>query len=111
MTMETYAKKIFDSADMSGTLTSDPISLADMEHLSVHLLWTGGTADGTLYFEASGEVGQPTSFEDVTDVAVSGAGSQLWLDRNAPYTWARIRYVPNSGAGSLTGYAVTKGDK
>ena len=108
--MDTVGKKLFVDADMTGTLASEPVSLNNMVHIGIHNVWTG-TPTGDIYFEVSGEIGTPTTWEVLDSASVSGAGSQFWIDRNAPYRWARVRYVPTAGTGLLTSDAITKGDE
>lgn len=107
--MDTVGIKLFVDQDMTNALTSDSVSLNNMLHIGMHAEWTG-TPQGTLFFEVSGQIGEPTVWETFDSVAINGAGTQFWLDRNAPYIWARIRYVPTASTGDLTVYAVTKGD-
>lgn len=108
--MDTIGKRLFEDVDMTGTLTSEPVSLNNMVHIGIHNTWTG-TPNGDIYFEVSGEIGDPTNWEILDSASVTGAGSQFWIDRNAPYRWARVRYVPSSGTGLLTSHAITKGDQ
>lgn len=109
--MDTISKKLFTDEDMTGLLESEPVSLNNMVHIGIHCKWTGATAAGDLYFEVSGEIGAPTTWEPLDSVSVSGGGSQFWIDRNAPYLWARVRYLPTAGTGTITVHSVTKGDK
>ena len=108
--MDSVGKRLFQNESMAGTLESDPVNLNNMIHIGIHNVWTGGTANGTIYFEVSGEIGTPTQWETLDSASVSGAGSQFWIDRNVPYMWARVRYVPAGGTGSLTTSVITKGD-
>ncbi len=107
--MNTISKKFFDNADMTGALVSEPIPLNNMIHVGIHAVWTG-TPSGDLFFEVSGEIGEPTTWETFDSVSVAGAGSQFWIDRNAPYIWARLRYIPSGSTGLLRVDAVAKGD-
>lgn len=108
--MDTLGKRIIEDGDMSGALVSEAISLNNVLHMSIHAIWTG-TPSGTLVLEVSGEVQTPTTWEPLSSVAAGGAaGSQLWLDRNAPYAWARVT-CSAGGTGTLNVIAVTKGDE
>lgn len=107
--MDTVSKKLFEDQGMTNTVASEPVSLHNMEHLSIHAKWTG-TPQGTLFFEISGQIGTPEIWETLDSVAVNGSGTQFWIDRNCPYIWARVRYVPTASTGNLTVYAATKGD-
>jgi hypothetical protein len=109
--MDTIGNKLFLNEDMDVTIFSDPINLNNMLHVSLHASWSGATANGTLYYEICGELGQPTNWEVYDSATVSGSGTQLWVDRNVPYLWARLRYVPASGTGTINADAVTKGDQ
>lgn len=108
--MDTIGVKLYVDQDMTNVLVSNPVSLNNMVHLALHAKWTG-TPQGTLFFEVSAEVGDPNTWEVFDSVAINGAGTQLWIDRNVPYIWARVRYAPTASTGDLTLYAVTKGDK
>jgi hypothetical protein len=107
--MDTIGKRLFQDTDMTGTLVSEPVDLNNMVHIGIHNKWTG-TPAGDLFFEVSGELGEPTIWETLDSASVSGAGTQFWIDRNAPYKWARVRYVPTGSTGLLTSHAITKGD-
>lgn len=107
--MDTIGKRLFTNEDMTGTLVSEPVSMNNMLHIGIHNTWTG-TCTGEIYFEVSGDIGQPVNWEILDSAPVSGAGSQYWIDRNAPYKWARVRYVPTANTGLLTSHSITKGD-
>jgi hypothetical protein len=107
--MDTVGKRLFDNTDMTGTLVSEPVDLNNMIHIGIHNTWSG-TPAGDLYFEVSGELGEPVNWEALDSASIAGAGSQFWIDRNAPYRWARVRYVPTGSTGFLTSHVVTKGD-
>jgi hypothetical protein len=108
--MDTIGKRIIENGNMASTLVSSVVDLSNMLHLGVHCTWTG-VPTGTLYFEISGEIGAPANWETIANLAVTGAGQQLWLDRNTPYKWARLRYVPSAGTGTLNIHAITRGHK
>jgi len=107
--MDTIGKRLFQDEDMTGTLVSEPVDLNNMVHIGIHNEWTG-TPAGDIYFEVSGQLGEPTIWEALDSASVAGSGSQFWIDRNAPYKWARVRYVPTGSTGLLTSHAITKGD-
>ena len=107
--MDTVGKTLFQDEDMTGTLTSEPVDLNNMMHIGIHNVWTG-TPAGDIYFEVSGELGDPTTWETLDSASVAGGGTQFWIDRNAPYKWARVRYVPTGSTGLLTSHSITKGD-
>jgi len=106
--MNTISKSIFKAQDMTGTLVSSALNLNNLLHYSVHLKWSG-TPVGNLYLEASSIAGGAT-WEILASLAVSGADSQMWMDRNTPYAEIRLRYVPTSGVGTLDGDFLAKGD-
>ena len=107
--MDTIGKRLFTNTDMTGSLTSEPVDLNNMLHIGVHAIWSG-TPAGDLYYEVSGQIGQPTVWEVYDSVSVAGSGTQYWIDRNIPYRWARLRYVPTGGTGSISADSITKGD-
>jgi hypothetical protein len=108
--MDTIGKRLFESTDMTGTLISEAVSLNNILHVSVHARWSG-SPNGTLIYEVSGEIGDPQAWEAYDSASVGGAGTQYWIDRNTPYMWIRVRYVPSSGTGDLDVDVVLKGDK
>jgi len=108
--MDTLGKRLLVDGDMSGNLTSEVLALDNMMHYSVHAIWTGAP-NGTLFIDISGELGEPTNWAQLATVAVAGAGQQIWMDRNAPYKWVRLRYVNAGGTGTLTIHSIAKGDK
>lgn len=107
--MDTISTKLYEGESMASTLISEPISLHNMLHVSLHARWTGAPT-GDLYYEVSGEIGNPTVWEQYDSVSVAGSGTQYWIDRNTPYAWIRLRYVPSAGTGSMDADVVTKGD-
>lgn len=107
--MDTVGKRLFEDENMAGTLVSEPVNLNNMVHVGIHNTWTGGPT-GDIYFEVSGEIGSPSTWEVLDSASVAGSGSQFWIDRNAPYMWCRVRYVPSAGTGQLTSSVITKGD-
>ena len=107
--MDTISKRAFDATSMASTIVSDPISLNNMLHVSIHCVWSGAPT-GDLFYEVSGQIGNPTNWEVYDTVSVAGSGSQYWIDRNTPYMWIRVRYVPSAGTGSIDADVVTKGD-
>ena len=106
--MNTIGENILNNQDMSGTLVSSEANLNNLLHYAIHAVWTG-TPVGNLFLEANTEFSGNT-WEILATVAVSGADSQMWLDRNAPYAKVRIRYVPTSGVGTLNATFLAKGD-
>ena len=107
--MDTVGKRAFQNASMASTLVSEPISLNNMLHTSVHCVWSGAPT-GDLFYEISGDIGEPTNWEVYDSATVSGSGTQYWVDRNVPYMWLRVRYVPSAGTGTLDADIITKGD-
>jgi hypothetical protein len=108
--MDTIGKRIIVNGDMSGNLVSEVFSLDNMLHFSVHAIWTG-SPEGDLIIEASGELGEALNWAELSTEPVSGAGQKIWLDRNSPYKWVRVKYNSQSGSGDLTVHAISKGDK
>lgn len=108
--MDTLGQRLIENADMTGTLISDTLGLSNILHYSVHATWTGAP-NGTLFIDISGELGAPENWAQLASVAVSGAGNQIWMDRNAPYKWVRLRYVPTGGTGTMTIHSIVKGSR
>ena len=108
--MDTLGQRLTENADLSAPFTSEILSLENILHYSVHATWTGAPV-GTLFIDISGEIGQPLNWAQLASVAVSGSGNQIWMDRNAPYKWVRLRYVPTSGTGSMTIHSIIKGSR
>jgi hypothetical protein len=63
----------------------------------------------TLYLECSTD---NQNWFELDNVALAGAAdNQLWIDKNASYRWARLRYAFTAGVGTLNVHAIKKGDK
>jgi hypothetical protein len=106
--MDTIRQDIISAGDLSGNLTTDPITLNNILHISVFAEWAG-TPTGTLYLECSTD---NNNWFELSNVALAGAAdNQLWIDKNAPYRWARLRYAFTAGVGTLNVHAIKKGDK
>lgn len=106
--MDTLRQDVLQAGDMSANITSDVITLNNIEHIAVRAVWTG-TPTGTLFLECSTD---NVNWFELDNVAVTGvADSQLWIDKNAPYRFARVRYSFTGGVGSLDVHAIKKGDK
>ena len=106
--MDTIRQNVLEAGDMSGNVTSEPITLNNIEHLAVKADWTG-TPTGTLFLECSTD---NVDWFELDNVALAGvADSQLWIDKNASYRWARVRYSFTAGVGNLNVHAIKKGDK
>lgn len=105
---------IFDSADMSASLQSEPIYLGHIMHYSIQLKYTGSPV-GTFKLQVSNDLGEVDAqtrlvqgravqtWTDVADssVAVSGAGDAMWTVENIGYRWARVIYTASSGTGAI----------
>ena len=108
--MDTLGQRLIENADMTAPITSATLGLNNILHYCVHATWTGAPT-GTLFIDVSGEIGEPLNWAQLASVAVSGAGNQLWMDRNAPYKWVRLRYVPTGGTGTMTIHSIVKGHR
>ena len=107
--MDTLGTRMFAAADMSGTIISEVVDLENMIHLGIHAVWTGAPT-GDMYMEVSGQMGTPSVWEVFDSKSIAGSGSQFWIDRNIPYRWARVRYVPTAGTGTIECDGIAKGD-
>lgn len=105
--MNTNRINLWDNEDMTGTIISPVVDLNAVLHMSVQVTWIG-TPTGDLYLEVSNN---QTDWELLATAAVAGAGAQMWMDRNTPYVFIRLRYVPTASTGTITGISITKGDE
>jgi hypothetical protein len=105
-----------NSGDMTGTITSQPISMEQVFGYSVELLWTGSPV-GTISLQYSDDMGPINGGPAVTNWATDTTSTQntapwtgfVWNVRCGMYGWARVIYVPTGGSGTLTGKVETKG--
>ena len=104
--MDTNKVNVWESVDMAGSLISASVHLNNVDHMSAHVFWTG-TPTGDLYLEISNN---NIDWAEVATTAVSGAGNQMWLDRNTPYAFFRLRYEPTASTGTISAISITKGD-
>lgn len=109
--MDTIGKELVVNGDMSGTIESIIMPLDNILHYAIQCNWTGVTADGDIHIDVSAELGAPSNWSRIASATVLGDGTQLWFDRNVPYKWVRIVYIPNAGTGVLSVEAILKGDK
>jgi hypothetical protein len=109
--MDTVGQRLITNGAMGiGPLVSEVYCLDNIEHVSVNCEWTG-TPSGTLTYEISSDMSDPTSFQPLASVSPAGsADQQIWLDRNAPYKYLRITYIGIGGAGTLNVNIIGKGD-
>jgi len=85
------------------TIYSPVIDLRSHDGFAVQAVWTG-TPTGALSIECSSDAESPNDWDVVADttVAIAGAaGSQVYNLREQNYSFARVKYVGSSGAGSI----------
>lgn len=109
---------IFSSDDMSGALTSEPVSLFSIYGFSIQLVYTG-SPDGEMKLQGSNDASfesqayiNPTNWTDLsgTAIAIAAAGSYIYNYSLVPFNWVRVVWTPSSGSGSLSGRINIKGN-
>lgn len=109
--------KILNAGDMSLTLHSQVVDLANLVLGSIQSIFTGAPT-GSLYLEVSNQIiaqgGDPdalvTQWSQVSSsvVAVAAAGDFMHIISNMGYRWVRLSYVPAGGNGTLNSTMVGK---
>lgn len=103
--------ELLASTSIAGDVSSAPFLAVRLKGFSVQCVTTGSAA-GTLKLQASNDAGVIpelgeqsatgiTNWDDVTTVAVSGAGPYTFDSINQNYRWARVTYVHTSGTGNM----------
>lgn len=94
---------MFDGADLSGNLTSDPTNVINLDIASIHIRWDGASPDGEIFVDVrNGEDDEWYTLSFSTTILVSGnTGDHQILFTEMPFTDIRLRYVANSGSGDL----------
>ena len=99
---------LFNAVDASGTQTSVPMPLGDLDRYAAEVEFSSGTLNGTLTLEA--KIKDSSSWKTVlnsSQAVVSGA-SHLWSVDNGEYVFVRIKWVASSGTGTITANGVVK---
>lgn len=99
--------KLWDSADLSGNLTSNITNVIHLDKASIHVTWTGSSPDGTITVEATND--DPASLAPVwreldmgSAITVSGASGEHDLIFNElPFNAVRLKYAVSSGTGNI----------
>lgn len=108
-------KHLLVDGDMSGNLTSDPISAQFQDNIGLQVEWTGSPS-GTFAVEASinwDERLQTGSFYELTfnpvlaDAEGSASGYLINLNQ-LPFSYYRLAYTSLSSSGTLNVYATSK---
>lgn len=105
---------------MSGDLTSTITNIQYLDNIGLQLVFTG-TPTGSFFVDVSIDHSQSPPTETVTNngtwtpitftssPVASGAAGNIYIDLNqlsAP--WLRVRYVRDSGSGTLNAYVAAK---
>jgi hypothetical protein len=109
--MRTDYKTLASAVDTSAGATSEVLGLKDMVHVSIQAKMTAANIVGDLIYEVSNN---GTDFETLDSVDATSVAnfSHMWLDKNAPYGSARVRFVGTTDAGGLLDVSVViKGDQ
>lgn len=99
--------------DASVNQLSAVADVSNVENICIHFAITGGPPTGTLYLDIaigldSGPDGLPVTWEEFDSVAFAAAGTQMWLDKEIPYTYARLRWEQTGGSGTMSAVLTTK---
>lgn len=115
--MKRHNFEIFSSDDLSGNLTSEPISLFNIYGFSIQLVYTG-SPNGAFVLEGSNDASfdnqkntPPTNWTELsgTTATIIAAGSYIYNYSLVPFNWVRVKWTFSSGSGSLNGRINIKG--
>lgn len=95
--------------------TSVIANITDIEDLCIHVK-IDGAPNGTLYLDIavgldSDANGDPLTWEEFDSVLFAAANTHMWLDKATAYTFARLRWSPTGGNGTLLAVLAGKGDR
>lgn len=116
--MRAANKILFQNADMSGNLTSVPISLFNIFGYCIQLEFTGAPVGATTIMVSNDPSDQggaivpaPTNFTLLANssLAISAAGDLMYNVNECNYNWFKVLYTRTSGTGSLNGRFNLKG--
>ena len=104
--LKTY--KIWDSADLSGNLTSGNTSVINLDNASIYVSWSGTAPSGEIVVQGTNDDpdknASPT-WKDLdfgSTITVSGASGNHDLILNSlPFNSLRLKYNRTSGSGSI----------
>lgn len=112
-------KTFFDSSlsndDASVNQISAVADVSEAEHICIHFK-VDGSPNGIVYLDIAngldtGSNGLPATWEEFDSSLFSVAGTQMWLDKDIPYTHCRLRWEPSAGSGTLSAVLTSKGDR
>ncbi len=106
---------LFDGVSVGANQTSAVANVSEDFMICIHAQTTGNP-NGDLIFEVSnglvtGADGLPSIWEELDRRTFLAADTQMWLDKEIPYTHVRMRWVDNGGNGSLSAVLTGKGER
>lgn len=102
--------KMFDSADISGSTTSNEVNVLNLDKASIYVDWTGTAPSGTLTVQAkNAETGTWFDLDFGSPIAISGAsGDHILIFNELPHNTIRLQYAATSGSGAINAVLVAK---
>lgn len=94
----------WSSLSLGASVNGPAINIRDFIGFYLNIIYTGAGVDGTFKLQASGDVGTPTNWKDIsgaTSVA-SGPGTADFNVSGANYPWVRVVFARTSGTGTIT---------
>lgn len=105
-------KRFVTNGSLGAVFHSSAVDMNAADISSVTAVWTGGTANGSIYLEVSNDLTNPpvtwSSVSGSTSLVV-GAGDFGWSISPMPYRWLRLAFDQASGTGVLNAITVIKG--
>jgi hypothetical protein len=103
------SNKILDDGDMSSSLSTDWVPLANNKVIYFRAVWSGSSPTGTFTVETTDNPAQDSgdTYEG-SSVAITASGSQGWNIGNAGFPFARLKYTRVSGSGTMDVSAYVK---
>ena len=103
--------QVITAGDMSADITSEVVTVTQLDRVAFEVAWSGTTPVGTLFVDAqiSPDLGVWTAL-DIDTMNVSGnSGNHLITVEVSNFVSVRLRYVFGSGTGTLTAYIAGSG--
>lgn len=102
--------KIFNSTDMSATITGNAINISSSYVFAIILKWIGATAAGTIDIQFSNSsidnASQIPTDSWITETGFSqvvlGPGEKIYNLSTLGYRWVRFIFTQSGGTGTIT---------
>lgn len=102
--------KLVDSQSLASNITSDVVSVKNLDQASIHLEWSGVFPVGAVTIEArNGEQDVWYELDFGSSIDISGAsGNHQIVFNQMPFSDIRLQYSATSGSGTLDAFITAK---